>query len=214
MKRFLPIVVVLAVAASANAVTLELSVVFQGQVVTTDAANPGTYNVYDLMCNTDPDWTNTVMNLTLTSGEFYQHYAGLDTEPPAFMVGLFPELAYDTYAAVPTGDPEIAAFTAGRVIDTTNFKASWFDSDDDGAGNYRIARMSVTTNAEGDTGSDLEPFNNLNKVYNTDPLYSGIGLRFRVEVEAGEITVSVIPEPATMGLLVLGGLGVLVRKRR
>ncbi len=162
------------------------------------------YNVWDMMVEVDPDWTTTDMDLTLTSGEmFHETEVGSNTEPnPAFFAS-FPDLEWDTYAATPGGHARSASFAGTTVMDATTFDAVWFDSVTGEAGTFRVARITLSTDANGDISGNVF----FAKPGETEPGKVSID---EYLIEDGEI----VPEPATMALLGLGGIGVLLRRRR
>ncbi len=162
------------------------------------------YNVWDMMVEVDPDWTTTEMNLTLTSGEIYQEtVGGSNTEPnPAFFAS-FPDLEWDTYAATPGGHARSASFAGTTVMDATTFDAVWFDSVTGEAGTFRIARITLSTDADGDiTGDAFFAIPG-----ETEPGKESLDDYY---VENGNI----LPEPATLAIIGLGGICVLLRRRR
>ncbi len=107
------------------------------------------YNVYDVMVATDADWTNCRLETNLTAGSLYQSALGNDVEPNPAIVAAFPDLEWDTYAAVPGGYPRLAGFAGEMVMDADAFVASWFDSAETGPGTYRVARLTLSDDAEG-----------------------------------------------------------------
>ncbi len=124
------------------------------------------YNVYDMMATQGSDWTNAILEITLTTGEFYNHFVASDSEPDPTLFGSFPDLEWDTYASVPGGYPTLASFTpnsqfgqAGPTGDpetephfpvtNTHIKAGWFDTVKRGAGTFKIARLTLSSHAAG-----------------------------------------------------------------
>ena len=193
MKRFLPIVAVLALAAvtASAAISTEFVLVGEGTVAG--------YNTYDMVAHCTTDWTNARLDLVLTAGTLYQHFAGTNVEPNPLFFPVYAELEYDTYLTVPAGFPNVPGFGGTTQCDTAGIAASWFDSVDDGAGSHVVARITLSTDAQGSlTGTD----------YDVDT--TGVGVDFAAPIVDGHI----VPEPATLAVLAFGGLGVLIRKRR
>ena len=202
MKKSLAIVVVLAMAATANAA---VSTYFTD--MGTHSAGGADYRVWDMMTEVTTDWTNARLDLILTSGTLYQHPVsefGSDVEGNPAAIGMYPDVEWDTYVASPidwTTAPALA--DDPPYMSDTSITASWFDSIVGVGGTYRIARISLSTDAQGTlTG----------KVYDVET--QGVGVVIDVArfglVKDGEI----IPEPATLMLLAIGGIGALLRKRR
>jgi len=125
------------------------------------------YNVYDMMATQGTDWTNARLDITLTSGSFYNHGSlGTDTEPSPDLFGTAPELEWDTYAAIPRGWPHLANFTPnaqfGQNPDTTDppmggnvIAAGWFDTSNTGPGTHKAARITLSSNAAGTIGGKI-----------------------------------------------------------
>ena len=131
-----------------------------------------TYNVWDMAFVTDSDWTNSRLDLALTSGSLYQDPRGGDTEPAPAHVAMFPELEWDTYVTGPTS----AASTLASTLDDNEIGATWFDVVTSEAGTFVLARMTLSTDANGTfTG----------KSYNIDT--AGVGVEFVGTVVNGQI---------------------------
>ncbi|GAG16909.1 unnamed protein product, partial [marine sediment metagenome] len=119
MRKFVTITAVLAMTAlAANA-----AITYDFSFVGTKVLTASTVNVYDLVVtvtgtyvdanfDTKPsDWTNAVLDIDLATGSFYlDAMGGGGTEPNPLFFPAFPDLEWDTYAAVPAGHPSLASF--------------------------------------------------------------------------------------------------------
>ncbi len=148
-----------------------MTFVFQ-ESVTIDS---NSYKVYEMRITTETEWTNTRMELELTSGTMYNHPVGGYSEPNPVLFQFWPDMEYDTYATVPRGRPFFPGFAAGiPTMDDDEFLASWFDSLDDGSGTHKIAQITVSTDADGSlTGT----------IY--DLATQGEGVSFEFDIEDG-----------------------------
>ncbi len=179
------------------------------------------YNVYDMMVAPTVDWTNSKLEIALTSGKFYNNADfGRDAQPAAAVIGLIPDLEWDTYAASPAGEVLLASFTPGSQfgqnptpsdpqaprppMGNTVIWAGWFDNVTTGPGTFKVARLTLSSNAAGTIGGrsfNANPGSELPDIGSFDGMYTIIG---------GHI----VPEPATLSLLAMGALAVMRRRRR
>ncbi len=176
------------------------------------------YNVYDMIVTPTVDWEYGGLEITLTTGEFYNHAVlGRDTQPAAALFASYAALEWDTYATTPFGESVPPTFVAASQFgqspgdpdgvpptpapSNTFIKARWFDTGNTGPGTFKVARLTLSSDAEGTIGGvsinhnpgDMDDF-----VY-FDGLYT---------ITGGHI----VPEPATLSLVTLGGLAVLRRR--
>ncbi len=157
------------------------------------------HDVYDLIITTDTDWTNSRLDMVLTQGSFYQDSFGDDRPPNPAFFSIAPTLEFDTYfAGADRADTNFAGQvgTPQRTITDTVLGISWFDNNlNIGAGTFQIARITVTQDAVGSfTGKSFSLEN------------AGLGQSF-----SGSLP---IPEPASLALMMVGGMMLLKRQRR
>jgi hypothetical protein len=114
----------------------------------TEEIDGNDYKVHDLFFTTDTDWTISTIDLQLTSGSLYQDPYGTSTEPNPAWFQYFPDLEWDTYLTGPGGYTYPPNVIVGS-IDDANLIASWFDSTYYGPGTYKLARITLSTDADG-----------------------------------------------------------------
>ncbi len=142
------------------------------------------YDVWDMMVDVGGDWTNSRVDLTLTSGNLYQDALGRDVEPYPHFFPLYHSVEWDTYVTTPGGWATIPGFADYLpYMGTTSITASWFDLADDGPGTWKIARVTLSNDAEGTIWS---------KSYDVDT--PGCGADYSFIIEDGQI----VPEPAAL----------------
>ncbi len=154
------------------------------------------------------DWAAGHLEVTTTAGSISQvaNAWGLPHWSPQQMFwSMAPALEWDTFAigapkdmsqnyiipwpAGSYGAPEVIS---GAVCDTTTINMDWFDYAVEGPGTYHIFRLTVSDDWAGTYQGFIQ-----------DNVTSGVGVDFEM-----------VPEPVTMGLLAIGGLGMLLRRRR
>jgi hypothetical protein len=205
-----------AATASAAVVGTWIEVPITAGAIASDPALAG-FKTFDLQITTDSDWTNSTMRIALTTGSFYNQPGfggspGGDTVQPGFW-GIVPSLEFDTaVAAPPSPSPWTPASLAGRhlidgpgapIFSPTLTSVSWFDTVNLGAGTFKIARVTISNDANGTILLD-----------NFEAANAGIPqpvLGFAV------VNGAIIPEPSTVVLLAMGLVGLAAagwRRRR
>ena len=203
MRSLIALVVVASLASTASAViTMEV-------VPVDNSAQLTGYVTQDLVITTDSDWLGAQLVVQPdATGLIYQDDMG-NTNPqspnPAFF-SAFPTLEFDTYVtdgnlgqsvsttgAVDLGGP------ASAIFDGDELSIAWYTDATDNIGTFVAARVTLADTAGGTWKFLATAF----------PAEGP-----RVELMDGTIVGGVMPEPATMGILALGGLIALKRRRR
>jgi len=203
-----PVAVALALALSVPAARAGNTTEFDH--VNTVEIGGSSYNVYDMMVTpTTTDWLSSRLEIRISSGHLYQSPLGSDVEPNPAAFAVAAELEWDTYAAVPSGFPATAAFitppgTMEPWLDATHFVAGWLDVVDTGPVRERVARITLSSDAEGTLGGYSTTWMSRYPFMETVP-FDGL-----YTITGGHI----VPEPATLALLAMGAVAALGRKRK
>jgi len=176
-------------------------------------SNVAGFHTWDLVARIDAqpgtpnnDWVACNLQLTTSAGSIYQF-----TDPDLVefgynlnvaqrsQFGAFPALQWDTYAI---GAPTTGVWTDVRpgtpstvppeVNNATTIGMDWYDLIVSGPGTYHVFRLTVSDDWQGTYQGFIQ-----------DNVTAGVGVQFEM-----------VPEPVTMGLLAIGGLGMLLRRRR
>jgi hypothetical protein len=185
-----------------------------GTVINNPNSSPGAgtldgFHSYDLILNTDDDWGAAALLITLSSGQFYQEGEGFGAngvtlgQPDPAGFGVLPSSEFDTYIFDPHGGAGYggpALDLGGDVLqfDTNEIDISWYSNGTDVAdiGRFSIGRFTWS----GDTNGTIA--------------FYGVTADYQNNISAEfNIINGVIPEPASLSLLCVGGLGLLRRRR-
>lgn len=173
------------------------------------------YITNDLILNTTSDWTAAQLIVSLTGGSIWQQpddtgniiYNGTTIgKPDPMLFPFLPSSEYDSYVFDPHGGAYFGTACGGpgpcdhETFNTSEVDAIWGSRAEDTAdvGVFSIARVTLSPDANGSAQ-----------------------VAFTVEGEAGKTTANFlvqngqivpVPEPATLGLLALGGCVVLARR--
>jgi hypothetical protein len=184
MRKFVAVSIALATSAAALA-----DVATTAQKTAVPGLPPGA-EAWDLMITVsgNDDWTSASMDSVQNAGGA----SFLDPNPAVnFYLKGFNDA--DTWCTSP--DPGTLGFASALVVAPGSVKATWFDTGNTGDGSWTIARIVVQPGSPGWTATL--------KGAHTAKNSQGTLLPYSI----------VIPEPSTLGLLVLGGLATLIRRR-
>jgi hypothetical protein len=171
-------------------------------------------NTTDISINAGIDWTSAVLVVTPdATGQIFQDTffgAPNDNPPASGQIAFQASLAYDTFISdgqlvdrTKTGAiSTVANGQATPVLQSTDLiDLGWFTTNTDDLGAMTLARVTIAAGATG-TWS----FQAFDASSASEAAWVGSGT-----IEDGML---VIPEPATMLVMIGGGLGFLARRRR
>ncbi len=145
--------------------------------------------------NGTQDWTSAAIWVNLPTGTAYQTPdVGGDGAPAEFVIGIVPEVEFDTYVGIIGGEgagiPGSGFPSEPMSLDAPRIYISWFNNGTNDFGPVRIGMITLSEDATGDW-----------TLISAGVTYSG-----------DVINGAMVPEPATLGLLGLGGLALLRRR--
>jgi len=176
---------------------------------TVDLVPPGeipadTYVTNDVMLTVDSDWLSAILIVTPdTTGQIYQNALGGNTPPNSALFAAYATLEYDTYVSDGLGGaPSLAAAVdygySSVVFDEDELALTYYTTATE-IGELHMARVTMLNTASGEWTF----------VATASP-EGGPKVIAEGMIDDG----CMVPEPATLGLLAIGGLGVLIRRKR
>ena len=190
-----------ALASSASALTMDI------QYIVGAPNQPAGTVCNSLVFDTEgEDWLSGQIVVSPVGGAIYQDTMGSEQSPLPAWIGMVPSLEFDSYISngalgetCGTNDP----VDLGGTMQWDAAKASmgWFTTDTDDIGVLELARITLDDTCQGTW--DL-------RVTAYPPGTGPMILLLQAPIIDGHLT----PEPATMGLLAIGGLGLLIRRKR
>jgi hypothetical protein len=218
--RYLTALVLTAALAGVASAQISGEVVYTDPTPAVGTIPANTYVTNDLMATCTSDWLSAVLIVTPDApGMIYQDGFGSDTSTginPAFFP-MAPSMEYDSFVSngtygesIATADPVDQGYV--KTFTATSIAIAWFTTDIDDLGLLRLARITLSNQAQGDIGSWYLKATALKAGVDEQgqplPPYTW---EITGYIEDGKL---MVPEPATMALLGIGGLAALIRRKR
>ena len=174
-------------------VVLAVATVANAALVTTweEQSAPAGMTSWKMMVATDTDWTNSRMEVDLTDGSINYLLNVFPAGPVPQPLGLDDTAGFGPGFAAPTYADWSEAPQA--------FRCSWGNSVAGETGDLWIGILTMSDDADGEV-----------RTWDFNADLAGVGKWTNYPIVDGEI----VPEPATLAVLGLGGLAVLLRKKR
>ena len=112
------------------------------------------YKTFDLVVDSETDWTNASLQLDLSEGVIYQDAAGTNLAPNPTTFGSFASLQYDTYVTANGRITSIAGdgdsdSSEAEQFDTSSLDITWSGPADNDTGKLVLGRITVSEDAVG-----------------------------------------------------------------